>query len=120
MPLPARLSRLLTALSLTLPLLSTAQTPPLTDAERARRDADKVLSIIKFQTVRTKPADAADKPRKAAPPAAAATAAPHTPPRPAATARAEAPAATVSAAPPPAQALTPATEPAAAHLPEPG
>ena len=109
MPLSARLSRLLTALSLTLPLLSAAQTPPLTDAERARRDAEKVLSFIKFQTVKAKPADAADKPRKPTPPA---------PPRPAATAHAAdtgaAPAATA-----PAQALTPATEPAAAPVPEP-
>ncbi|MFG6462985.1 energy transducer TonB [Roseateles sp. DXS20W] len=120
MPLSARLSRLLTALSLTLPLLSAAQTPPLTDAERARRDAEKVLSFIKFQTVRTKPADAADKPRKPAPPAT--TAAPHAAPRPAATARADTPAGTAAAAPAPAlvaaseHAATPQPEPAAASF----
>lgn len=109
MPLSARLPRLLAALSLTLPLLSAAQTPALTDAERARRDAEKVLSFIKFQTVRTKPADAADKPRKPAPS------------RPAATAHAAhaadsgaAPAAAAAA-----QALTPATEPLATPVPEP-
>lgn len=120
MPLSARLSRLLTALSLTLPLLSAAQTPPLTDAERARRDAEKVLSFIKFQTVRTKPADAADKPRKPASPAAAAAPVPHAAPRPVATARADRPAGTAPAAPaaalvaPPEPATTPQPEPAAA------
>lgn len=117
MPLSARLSRLLTALSLTLPLLSTAQTPPLTDAERARRDAEKVLSFIKFQTVKAKPADAPDKPRKPTPPAAAAAPVPHAAPRPAATARADTPAGTAPAAP--AAALVAATEPAAAPQPEP-
>jgi len=61
----APLPRLLAALSLTIPLLSAAQAPAMTDAERARRDADKVLSFIKFQTVKTKPAaEQADKPRK--------------------------------------------------------
>lgn len=60
--------RLLAALSLALPLLSAAQQSALTDAERARRDADKVLSFIKFQTVRSKPAEPADKPRKPAAP----------------------------------------------------
>lgn len=49
-----RLPPFLTALGLALPLLAAAQTPALTDAERARRDAEKVLSFIKFQTVKTK------------------------------------------------------------------
>lgn len=65
----APLPRLLAALSLTIPLLGAAQAPAMTDAERARRDAEKVLSFIKFQTVRAKPApEPADKPRKAAAP----------------------------------------------------
>jgi len=63
----APLPRLLAALSLTIPLLSAAQAPTMTDAERARRDAEKVLSFIKFQTVRSKPtAEPGDKPRKPA------------------------------------------------------
>jgi hypothetical protein len=52
----------------------------MTDLERAQRDADKVLSFIKFQTVRTKPAEVPDKPRKPAAP-------PSPPPRPAALVR---------------------------------
>jgi TonB family protein len=81
MPESARLPRLLAALSLTIPLLSAAQAPvpALSDLERARRDAEKVLSFIKFQTVKTKPAaEPGDKPRKLAAPA---------PQRPAAVAR---------------------------------
>jgi len=75
----APLPRLLAALSLTIPLLSAAQAPAMTDAERARRDAEKVLSFIKFQTVRVKPAaEPGDKPRKPAAP---------TPPRPVSAAR---------------------------------
>lgn len=71
MPEPVRLARLLAALSLTMCLLSAAQaqTPALTDLERAQRDADKVLNFIKFQTVKTKPAaEPNDKPRKPAAP----------------------------------------------------
>ncbi|MEO6276938.1 hypothetical protein [Roseateles sp.] len=41
----------------------------MTDAERARRDADKVFSFIKFQTVKIKPAaEPVDMLRKPAPP----------------------------------------------------
>lgn len=70
MPEPVRLARLLAALSLTMCLLSAAQAqaPALTDLERAQRDADKVLNFIKFQTVKTKPAEPNDKPRKPAAP----------------------------------------------------
>jgi len=71
MPEPVRLARLLAALSLTMCLLSAAQaqTPALTDLERAQRDADKVLNFIKFQTVKTKPAaEPNDRPRKPAAP----------------------------------------------------
>jgi outer membrane biosynthesis protein TonB len=70
MPFFAFISHLLVVLSLTIPLLASAQSsPPMTDAERARRDAEKVFSFIKFQTVRSKPmGEAAAKPPK--PPAA--------------------------------------------------
>lgn len=100
----APLPRLLAALSLTIPLLSAAQAPAMTDAERARRDADKVLSFIKFQTVKTKPvAEQADKPRKPVTPS---------PQQPAITAR---PAqAAVTAAPVVTAAEPPAAEPARA------
>lgn len=65
----APLPRLLAALSLTIPLLSAAQAPAMNDAERARRDADKVLSFIKFHAVKARPAaEPADKPRKPAAP----------------------------------------------------
>ncbi|MFG6430617.1 energy transducer TonB [Roseateles sp. LYH14W] len=65
----APLPRLLAALSLTIPLLSAAQAPAMTDAERARRDADKVLNFIKFHAVKARPvAEPADKPRKPAAP----------------------------------------------------
>jgi len=90
MPDSTRPFRLLAALSLVLPLFGQAQTAaPLNDADRARRDADKVLDFIKFQTVKTKPAtDAADKPRRPvtpapappAPPAPTTVAAPAPPP----------------------------------------
>jgi outer membrane biosynthesis protein TonB len=94
----ARLPRLLAALSLTLPLLSAAQAPAMTDAERARRDAEKVLSFIKFQTVKSKPAaEPGDKPRKPATPSPQRSAATTRPPDTAAMAEA-----TVAA---PAQAL---------------
>lgn len=79
MPEPVRLARLLAALSLTMCLLSAAQaqTPALTDLERAQRDADKVLNFIKFQTVKTKPAaEPNDKPRKPAAPKPTASARP--------------------------------------------
>ncbi len=70
MPFFAFTSRLLLVLGLTIPLLASAQTsPPMTDAERARRDAEKVFSFIKFQTVRSKPiGESAAKPPR--PPAA--------------------------------------------------
>ncbi|MDR7333732.1 energy transducer TonB [Roseateles asaccharophilus] len=72
--MPSR-SRLLTTLSLALPLLATAQISPaaLTAAEeRAQREAERVFSVIKFHTIRSKPAaDAgASKPRAPAKPAA--------------------------------------------------
>lgn len=73
MPDLLRFPRLLAAAALSLPLLAGAQsTAPLTDAERARRDAEKVFSFIKFQTVPAKPAaEPAHKPARAAPAAAA-------------------------------------------------
>jgi hypothetical protein len=89
MPDPAQTLRLLATLSLLIPLLAHGQaTPPLNDAERARRDAEKVLSFIKFQTVKTPkpPNEPADKPRRASVPSTpsapttaqpAATAPPH-------------------------------------------
>jgi Gram-negative bacterial TonB protein C-terminal len=64
MPDIARLPRLLAALSLMIPLLGAAQAPAMSDAERARRDAEKVFGFIKFQTVKPKPAAEPDKPRK--------------------------------------------------------
>ncbi len=70
MPDFARLPRLLAALSLTFPLLGTAQTPSISDAERARRDAEKVFDFIKFHTVKPKPTAEPEKPRKPAAPSA--------------------------------------------------
>jgi hypothetical protein len=64
MPDIARLPRLLAALSLVIPLLGAAQAPAMSDAERARRDAEKVFGFIKFQTVKPKPAAEPEKPRK--------------------------------------------------------
>jgi TonB family protein len=89
--MPARstlVPRLLTVLSLALPLLAMAQISPsaLTAAEeRAQREAERVFSVIKFHTIRSKPAtDAgAGKSRPPAPPAARAD-----PPAPAAPATA--------------------------------
>lgn len=101
MPEPVRLARLLAALSLTMCLLSAAQaqTPALTDLERAQRDADKVLNFIKFQTVKTKPAaEPNDKPRKPAAPK------PTAPARPAEVAAAATPPVVEPAAAPAAQA----------------
>lgn len=107
MSAPVRLPRLLAALSLTIPLLSVAQTPALTDLERAQRDADKVLSFIKFQTVKTKPAETAEKPPRK--PTTAPAPAPAATPRPAAVVRhADSSAAPASAEPAPSNAM-PAT-----------
>lgn len=104
MPDIARRPRFLTALGLALPLLAAAQTaaPPPNVPERALRDAERVLSIIKFHAVRPR---AAEKPRRPAP---AAT------PRPTQTAAVAAPTAVAAAAsaPPP----TPAAEPPAASV----
>ncbi|MBI3347160.1 MAG: energy transducer TonB [Burkholderiales bacterium] len=110
----ANLKRLLAVLGLTIPLLAAAQapTPPMSDAERARRDAEKVFSFIKFQTVRIKPpAEPASKPPRPALP---------TPARPVHLPRV-AEATTAAAEPAPAAAVTtmagadtlPAAEPAA-------
>lgn len=64
MPDIAQRPRLLAALSLALPLLAAAQTaPPPQVPERALRDAERVLNIIKFHAVRPRPAD---KPRRPA------------------------------------------------------
>lgn len=71
---PTPVKRLLTTLSLALPLLAVAQISPaaLTSAEeRAQREAERVFSVIKFHTIRSKPADAgASKPRPPAKPVA--------------------------------------------------
>lgn len=69
---PALLPRLLTTLSLALPLLAVAQISPsaLSAAEeRAQREAERVFSVIKFHSIRSKPAAdaAASKPRPPAP-----------------------------------------------------
>ncbi len=73
MPERTALSRLLAALALTMPLLVAAQTPqpPLTAAERAQREADRVFDVIRFHTIRSKPTvEAGSKPaRPPAPPA---------------------------------------------------
>ena len=62
-----RLPCLLALLGLLLPLFAAAQaTAPMTDAERARRDAEKVFSFIKFQTVPKPAAEAAPKPPRPA------------------------------------------------------
>jgi hypothetical protein len=67
MPDIARRPHLLAALSLALPLLAAAQAAqtasPSQVPERALRDAERVLSIIKFHAVRPRPAD---KPRRPA------------------------------------------------------
>jgi protein TonB len=65
MPDIAPRPRLLTALALALPLFAAAQTAPAPSnvPERALRDAERVLSIIKFHAVRPRPAD---KPRRPA------------------------------------------------------
>lgn len=90
MPERSRLPSLLTALALTLASWATAQTSPpaLTAAERAQREADRVFSVIKFHTIRSKPAtEAASKPVR--PPVQR----PAQPARPAAAVAAAAPAA---------------------------
>jgi protein TonB len=101
----ARTTRSLALFALTLPLCVAAQTPaPLSDAERARRDAEKVFSFIKFQTVRNRPVGEAGE-KQARP--RAANAAPRAP---------------VAPAPSPAQAATPTTPApatAAANTPPP-
>lgn len=67
MPDLPRPSHLLATLGLMLPLLAAAQAAaPMTDAERARRDAEKVFSFIKFQTVPKAGAESAPKPPKPA------------------------------------------------------
>lgn len=101
----ARTTRSLALFALTLPLCVAAQTPaPLSDAERARRDAEKVFSFIKFQTVRNRPVgEAGEKPARPR----AANAAPRAPVAPA-------PSPAPAAAP-----ATPATATAAANTPTP-
>lgn len=70
-----RLLALMTLIALGLPPLALAQAPaPMTDAERARRDAEKVLSFIKFHAVGARPIEPAHKPARA--PAAPASARP--------------------------------------------
>jgi hypothetical protein len=67
MPERATPARLLTALALSLPLPAPAQTSPpaLTAAERAQREADRVFDVIKFHTIRSKPAaEAGAKPNR--------------------------------------------------------
>lgn len=89
------------AVCLSLPLLAAAQTAaPLTDAERARRDAEKVFSFIKFQTVPKPGSEAAPKPAR---PAAAERARPAA--RPPETHAAPAPAVAKPTEEPPAKAL---------------
>jgi hypothetical protein len=68
---PALPARLLTALLLATPCLALAQASPsalATAEERARREAERVFDVIKFHTIRSKPA--ADAPAKPRPPAA--------------------------------------------------
>ncbi|MCY4746945.1 energy transducer TonB [Pelomonas sp. UHG3] len=93
MPDIAPRPRLLTALALALPLFAAAQTAPAPSnvPERALRDAERVLSIIKFHAVRPRPAD---KPRRPA------TTATTRPPVAASAASTAAAAATVAAAAP--------------------
>ncbi len=73
MPERFRLPRLLTALVLALPLLATAQSndASLSAAEqRAQREAERVFSVIKFHTIRSKPAtETTNKPARAPAPA---------------------------------------------------
>lgn len=102
----SRLNRLLLVALATgclgLPLHALAQAAgPMSDAERARRDAEKVFSFIKFQTVPAKPAEPVHKPAR---PAAA----------PAAPPRAAEPVAAAPAAVAPTAAAAPAVKPAAA------
>lgn len=99
--------RLQAALGLTVSLLAAAQAPlpPMNDAERARRDAEKVFSFIKFQTVRSKPGtEPASKPAK--PPAPSAE-------RPARAARPAEAVAAAAGTEPANVAATPAAEPMA-------
>lgn len=105
MPKLARLTCLfLVALAAFGPLPHALAQPaaPMTDAERARRDAEKVFSFIKFQTVPAKPAEPAPRPAR---PAAASTA----PPAAAAPPRAPEPVVAGAAAP-----AAPPIKPAAA------
>lgn len=99
------------SLALTLCVLASsghAQTP-LSDAERARRDAEKVFNFIRFQTVRKAPAEGEAKParpRRSTPAVPAASAA-----VPAPSATAAATASTASSAPTPEVAATEAATP---------
>jgi protein TonB len=91
---------------------------PLNDAERARRDAEKVFNFIRFQTVRKAPAEGENKPprpRRAAPVPTAPTA-PTSPPAIAASAAAPAAPPSVTASVSPAPTLSP-VEPAHASTP---
>jgi TonB family protein len=102
---------------------------PLNDAERARRDAEKVFNFIRFQTVRKAPAEGETKPSRPrrstpAPSAAAASAAPTSAatPSPAPTVAASAAATPVVAAveQPPTASLAPSPAPTPAPTATPG
>ncbi|MFG6413162.1 energy transducer TonB [Roseateles sp. DC23W] len=75
---PTLASHLLAALCLTLPLTALAQISPADLAaaqERAQREAERVFSVIRFHTIRSKPAAEAgtSKPRRLTPVTAPAT-----------------------------------------------
>jgi hypothetical protein len=122
MPDIAPRPRLLTALALALPLFAAAQTAPAPSnvPERALRDAERVLSIIKFHAVRPRPAD---KPRRPATTATArppvAAVAPASAPLPAAATESP-PAAVLAATLTDTQVATPAPAPATAVAATPG
>lgn len=124
-PQPTLRTALPLALAFTLCVLAPrggAQTP-LSDAERARRDAEKVFNFIRFQTVRKAPADGEAKPPRPRrstpappPPNAAAPAQPSAavPASTASSAASSAPSATVATAEPvPSAAIAPSPAPTA-------
>lgn len=122
MPDIAPRPRLLTALALALPLFAAAQTAPAPSnvPERALRDAERVLSIIKFHAVRPRPADKPRRPATTAttrPPVAAV--APASAPLPAAATESP-PAAVLAATLTDTQVATPAPAPATAVAATPG
>ncbi|MGM9483461.1 energy transducer TonB [Roseateles sp. NT4] len=142
MPERPLLARLLTTLVLTLPMLAVAQSSDasLSAAEqRAQREAERVFSVIKFHTIRSKPAvepaskparapapaptaaRVAQQPRPAAGPASAvaAVAEPAEPNAGAAAASTDAPKPAAAAVTSPAPALTAPVEPAVVATPAP-